>query len=190
MAALVGWRLRFRLSEAGPRLAARHPRGTTDRPAAGPPRPRRLPGPARPGLARLPGQRRPSGHRPQRAVRDRLQAVDRTGPPGRRRAHLAHYYRLDRTLATVRWQAETLGRLLGIPVAPLICVHGATSRVAGCGPKAWPSSPPSCSAPGSTTTRSSPRSTWNGTRPPPGRGCGEQAEHADGVPRDGGGPAG
>jgi hypothetical protein len=34
-------------------------------------------------------------------------------------------YRLDRTLATVRWQAETLGRLLGIPVAPLICVHGA-----------------------------------------------------------------
>jgi Nuclease-related domain len=35
------------------------------------------------------------------------------------------HYRLDRTLATVRWQAETLGRLLGVPVAPLICVHGA-----------------------------------------------------------------
>jgi hypothetical protein len=34
-------------------------------------------------------------------------------------------YRLDRTLATVRWQAETLGRLLGVPVAPLVCVHGA-----------------------------------------------------------------
>jgi hypothetical protein len=34
-------------------------------------------------------------------------------------------YRLDRTLATVRWQAETLGHLLGIPVAPLLCVHGA-----------------------------------------------------------------
>jgi hypothetical protein len=34
-------------------------------------------------------------------------------------------YRLDRTLAAVRWQAETLGRLLGVPVAPLICVHGA-----------------------------------------------------------------
>jgi hypothetical protein len=29
------------------------------------------------------------------------------------------------TLATVRWQAETLGRLLGIPAAPLICIHGA-----------------------------------------------------------------
>jgi hypothetical protein len=36
-----------------------------------------------------------------------------------------HHHRLDRTLATVRWQAEALGRLLGVPVAPLICVHGA-----------------------------------------------------------------
>jgi Nuclease-related domain len=36
-----------------------------------------------------------------------------------------NHYRLDRTLATVRWQAETLGRLLGVPVAPVICVHGA-----------------------------------------------------------------
>jgi hypothetical protein len=30
-----------------------------------------------------------------------------------------------RPLATVGWQAETLGRLLGVPVAPLVCVHGA-----------------------------------------------------------------
>jgi hypothetical protein len=36
-----------------------------------------------------------------------------------------NHYRLDRTLATVRWQAETLGRLLGIPATPLVCVHGA-----------------------------------------------------------------
>ena len=36
-----------------------------------------------------------------------------------------NHYRLDRTLASIRWQAETLGRLLGVPVAPLICVHGA-----------------------------------------------------------------
>jgi Nuclease-related domain len=41
------------------------------------------------------------------------------------------HYRLDRTLATVRWQAETLGRLLGVPVAPLVCVHGA--RIQGGG---------------------------------------------------------
>jgi hypothetical protein len=36
-----------------------------------------------------------------------------------------NHYRLDRTLATIRWQAKTLGRILGLPVAPLICVHGA-----------------------------------------------------------------
>jgi hypothetical protein len=36
-----------------------------------------------------------------------------------------NHYRLDRTLAALRWQAETLGRLLGVPVAPLVCVHGA-----------------------------------------------------------------
>ena len=36
-----------------------------------------------------------------------------------------NHYRLDRTLATLRWQADTLGRLLGVAVAPLVCVHGA-----------------------------------------------------------------
>jgi hypothetical protein len=35
------------------------------------------------------------------------------------------HYRQDRTLAAIRWQAETLGRLLGVPVTPLVCVHGA-----------------------------------------------------------------
>jgi hypothetical protein len=38
------------------------------------------------------------------------------------------HYRLDRTLATIGWQAETVGRLLGVPVAPLVCVHGAHIR--------------------------------------------------------------
>jgi len=36
-----------------------------------------------------------------------------------------NHYRLDRTLGSVCWQAETLGRLLGVSVAPLLCVHGA-----------------------------------------------------------------
>jgi hypothetical protein len=45
-----------------------------------------------------------------------------------------NHYRLDRTLATIRWQAETLGHLLGIPAAPLLCVHGA--RVQGGGLRA------------------------------------------------------
>jgi hypothetical protein len=42
-----------------------------------------------------------------------------------------NHYRLDRTLASIRWQAETLGRLLGVPVAPLVCVHGAHIRHGG-----------------------------------------------------------
>jgi hypothetical protein len=36
-----------------------------------------------------------------------------------------NHYRLDRILGSVRWEAETIGRLLGIPAAPLVCVHGA-----------------------------------------------------------------
>jgi Nuclease-related domain len=36
-----------------------------------------------------------------------------------------NHYRLDRTLETVRWEAETVGRLLGTRVVALLCVHGA-----------------------------------------------------------------
>jgi hypothetical protein len=36
-----------------------------------------------------------------------------------------NHYRLDRTLASIGWQAEILGHVLGVPVAPLVCVHGA-----------------------------------------------------------------
>jgi hypothetical protein len=36
-----------------------------------------------------------------------------------------NHYPLDRTLETVRWEAETVGRLLGTRVAALLCVHGA-----------------------------------------------------------------
>jgi hypothetical protein len=42
-----------------------------------------------------------------------------------------NHYRLDRTLETVRWEAETLGRVLGIPAAPVLCVHGAHIQQAG-----------------------------------------------------------
>jgi hypothetical protein len=42
-----------------------------------------------------------------------------------------NHYRLDRTLATVRWQALALGNLLGVPVAPLICIHGAIVQGGG-----------------------------------------------------------
>ena len=36
-----------------------------------------------------------------------------------------NHYRLDRTLETVCWEAETVGRLLGTRAAALVCVHGA-----------------------------------------------------------------
>jgi Nuclease-related domain len=36
-----------------------------------------------------------------------------------------NHYRLDRTLETARWEAETVGRLLGTRATPLLCVHGA-----------------------------------------------------------------
>jgi Nuclease-related domain len=36
-----------------------------------------------------------------------------------------NHYPLDRTLETVRWEAETVGRLLGARAAAVVCVHGA-----------------------------------------------------------------
>jgi nuclease-like protein len=42
-----------------------------------------------------------------------------------------NHYPLDRTLETVRWEAETLGRLLGTRTAALLCVHGAHVQAGG-----------------------------------------------------------
>ena len=36
-----------------------------------------------------------------------------------------NHYRLDRTLETVRWEAQVVGRLLGALTTALLCVHGA-----------------------------------------------------------------
>jgi Nuclease-related domain len=36
-----------------------------------------------------------------------------------------NHYPLDRTLETVRWEADTISRLLGSRATPLLCVHGA-----------------------------------------------------------------
>jgi nuclease-like protein len=35
-----------------------------------------------------------------------------------------NHYRLDRTLETVRWEARIIGRLLGTRIHPMLCVHG------------------------------------------------------------------
>jgi hypothetical protein len=36
-----------------------------------------------------------------------------------------NHYPLDRTLETVRWEAQVIGRLLGTRITALLCVHGA-----------------------------------------------------------------
>jgi hypothetical protein len=36
-----------------------------------------------------------------------------------------NHYRLDRTLDTVRWEAQVIGRLLSIRTTALLCIHGA-----------------------------------------------------------------
>jgi len=36
-----------------------------------------------------------------------------------------NHYPLDRTLETVRWKTQVIGRLLGSRAAALLCVHGA-----------------------------------------------------------------
>jgi hypothetical protein len=36
-----------------------------------------------------------------------------------------NHYPLDRTLETVRWEAQIIGRLLGTHTVALLCVHGA-----------------------------------------------------------------
>jgi hypothetical protein len=42
-----------------------------------------------------------------------------------------NHYRLDRTLETVRWEADALGRLLNTRAAALLCVHGAHIQGSG-----------------------------------------------------------
>jgi hypothetical protein len=46
-----------------------------------------------------------------------------------------NHYRLDRTLDTVRWEAETVSRLLGTRATALLCIHGA--QVQGGGAQAY-----------------------------------------------------
>jgi hypothetical protein len=36
-----------------------------------------------------------------------------------------NHHRLDRTLETVRWEAQAISRMLGTRAAALLCVHGA-----------------------------------------------------------------
>jgi hypothetical protein len=53
---------------------------------------------------------------------------------------------LDRTLETVRWEAEVVGRLLGTHTTPWCASTAPTSMAVACTPRAWPSCLPACSA--------------------------------------------
>jgi hypothetical protein len=125
LAALVSWRLRFRPSEQA---------RTWQRGAHGERRTARL-------LDRLTGDGYVVFH--DLAVPDSPANVDHLviGPTGvfvidsKQWSGSVHqgadglvwhsHYRLDRTVETVRWEAETVGRLLGTRIHPLLCVHGA-----------------------------------------------------------------
>jgi hypothetical protein len=125
VAALVGWRLRFRPSE--------HAR-SWQRGAAGEQRTARR-------LGRLPHDGYVVFH--DLAVPNSPANVDHLviGPTGvfvidsKQWTGSVHkgadglvwhnHYRLDRTLDTVRWEATAVGRLLGTRPAALLCVHGA-----------------------------------------------------------------
>jgi hypothetical protein len=45
--------------------------------------------------------------------------------PDRECARPGRYYRLDRTLETVSWEAQAVDRLLGTRTTAVVCVHGA-----------------------------------------------------------------
>jgi hypothetical protein len=125
LAALVGWRLRFRPSEQA---------RTWQRGAAGERRTARL-------LDRLTRNGYVVFH--DLAVPDSPANVDHLaiGPTGvfvidsKQWTGSVHqsadglawhnHYRLDRTLETVRWEAQQVSRLLGTCIHPLLCVHGA-----------------------------------------------------------------
>jgi hypothetical protein len=126
VAALVGWRLRFRPSEQA---------RTWQRGAAG---------------------ERHTARQLRRLTRDGFVVFHDLAVPGNTRANVDHlvigptgvfvidskqwtgsvhqgadglawhnHYPLDRTLETVRWEAQVIGRLLGTRIHPLLCVHGA-----------------------------------------------------------------
>jgi hypothetical protein len=125
VAALVGWRLRFRPSEQA---------GTWQRGAQGERHTARL-------LRRLPRHGFVVFH--DLAVPGSQANVDHLviGPTGvfvidsKQWTGSVHqdadglvwhnHYRLDRTLETVRWEAETIGRMLGTRAAALLCIQGA-----------------------------------------------------------------
>jgi hypothetical protein len=53
-----------------------------------------------------------------------------------------NHYRLDRALATVRWEAETSAACSASPPPPCCACIAPASKAAACAPRVWPSCPP------------------------------------------------
>jgi Nuclease-related domain len=96
-----------------------------------------------------------------------------------------NHYPLDRTLETIRWEADTISRILGTRIHPCCACTTPTSRVAACTPRAWRSCPPTCSAVRSATTGCCRMPTWSCSPPPPGPACARPPDPAQPpAPRD------
>jgi hypothetical protein len=82
-----------------------------------------------------------------------------------------NHYRLDRTLATVGWEAEAVSRLLGTRPAAVLCVHGAYVQRGGvdAGGVAMVPAVRLRDAPGHGRCRTATSSCWPS---PPACGCG------------------
>ena len=79
-----------------------------------------------------------------------------------------NHYRLDRTLEMVRWKPRR-SAACSVPGSPRCCVSTApTSKAAAWTPRAWRSSPPTYSAARSAMTACCRTSTWSCLPPPPG----------------------
>jgi hypothetical protein len=57
--------------------------------------------------------------------------VDQQRLPRRRRTVRHNHTPRDRTLATVRWEAQAISRILGTRASPLLCVRGAPVQGGG-----------------------------------------------------------
>jgi Nuclease-related domain len=89
-----------------------------------------------------------------------------------------NHYPLDRTLEAVRWEPRRSAGCL-VPRSPRCCACTApTSRAAACTPGAWRSCPPTCSAVRLAMTGCCRTPTWRCSPPPPGPACARPPDRA------------
>ena len=178
---------------AGPHLAARRPRGARTPPACwtGSPATASWSSTTWPCPARQ-RQRRSPGDRPHRRVRHRHQAVDRQRPP----EAPTGWPGTTTTAWTAPWRRSAgkprRSAACSAPAPPRCCASTApTSKAAAWTPRAWRSSPPTCSAARSAMTGCCRTPTWSCSPPPPEPAPARPPDPADpDPPSPAGGPNG